>query len=192
MNMNARTKKHIIGIDPGTILMGYGVLACGGKKPELVAMGVLKLDRYKSHYERLRKIYDGVVALINRYEPEALAIEAPFYGKNVQTTLKLGRAQGAAMVAAISQGLTVEEYAPSSIKKAITGSGSASKEQVAALLKHILHIPEEAMMAELDATDGVAVALCHHIHQTSPLPTKSKSANSWADYIRNNPEKVVK
>ncbi|MDO5036002.1 MAG: crossover junction endodeoxyribonuclease RuvC [Porphyromonas sp.] len=190
--MTEQETRHIIGIDPGTVLMGYGVLACQGQKPELVAMGVLRLDRYKSHYERLDRIYEGVSALIARYHPEALAIEAPFYGKNVQTMLKLGRAQGAAMVAAISQGLTVTEYSPSTIKKAITGSGNASKEQVAALIQHMLNIPNESMLDELDATDGVAAALCHHLHLTSPLLNAKGRGGSWSDYIRNNPDKIVR
>lgn len=180
----------IIGIDPGTIVMGYGVLRIQGGKPQLEGMGVLRLDRFKSHYERLLKIQEGVEALIRRYSPDTMALEAPFYGKNIQTTLKLGRAQGAAMVAALKSEINVTEYAPTTIKKVITGQGNASKEQVAAMLQYILKIPQEAMMEQNDATDAVAVALTHHLQLLRPTQIKGKS--SWKEFIRNNPSKVVK
>ncbi|WP_298632131.1 crossover junction endodeoxyribonuclease RuvC [uncultured Porphyromonas sp.] len=180
----------IIGIDPGTIVMGYGVLRIAGNKPTLEAMGILRLDRYKSHYDRLLKIQEAVEALISRYAPTAMALEAPFYGVNVQTTLKLGRAQGAAMVAALKAGVAVTEYAPSTIKRMVTGKGNASKEQVAALLQYMLKIPEEAMMEKNDATDAVAVALTHHLQQLRPH--KSSSSSSWSEYIKRNPDKVKK
>lgn len=182
--------KVIIGIDPGTIFMGYGILNIQGGKPHLEAMGILRLDRFSSHYERLLKIQEGVDALIKRYHPDAMALEAPFFQKNVQTTLKLGRAQGAAMIAALSHSISVCEYSPSTIKKAITGHGNASKEQVATMLQHILCITKDAMMEHLDATDGVAVALTHHIQETSPIPKSSK--DSWADFIKNNPNRIIK
>lgn len=182
--------KIIIGIDPGTIFMGYGILKIQGGKPFLEAMGILRLDRFTSHYDRLLKIQEGTEALIQRYEPDAMALEAPFYHKNVQTTLKLGRAQGAAMVAALSHGISVCEYAPNTIKKAITGRGNASKEQVAMMLQSILKIPQDSMMEHLDATDGVAVALTHHIHETSPFAQTTKG--SWSDFIKQNPDKVRK
>lgn len=179
----------IIGIDPGTIVLGYGVLRTCGRECELLAMGVLKLDRYKSHYERLHKIHEGISALIERYHPEEMAIEAPFYGKNVQSMLKLGRAQGAAIVAATLRDIPVTEYSPSTIKKAITGHGNAAKEQVASMLQGILHIPSESMMSALDATDGVAAAVCHHIHKTNPFASTGKQ--SWADYLSKHPDKVI-
>lgn len=178
----------IIGIDPGTIFMGYGILRIQKGKPHLEAMGILRLDRFTSHYERLLKIQEGVEALINRYHPDAMALEAPFYHKNIQTTLKLGRAQGAAMVAGLKYDLLVHEYSPRSIKKAITGHGDASKEQVANMLQHLLGISKASLMDHLDATDGVAVALTHHIQETSPIAKSTKS--SWGDYIKNNPDKV--
>lgn len=178
----------IIGIDPGTIFMGYGVLRVRDRQAILEAMGILRLDRYTSHYERLLKIQEGVVALIKRYHPQIMALEAPFYQKNVQTTLKLGRAQGAAMTAALSHNIPVTEYTPTTIKKTITGYGFATKEQVALMLQHILKIPNEAMMEHLDATDGVAVALTHHLQDLSPLNKTSKS--SWSDFIKDHPEKV--
>lgn len=180
----------IIGIDPGTIVMGYGVLRVSGNKPALEAMGILRLDRYKSHYSRLLKIQEAVEALITRYAPSAMALEAPFYGVNIQTTLKLGRAQGAAMVAALKASIPVTEYAPSTIKRMVTGKGNASKEQVAALLQYMLKIPAEAMMEKNDATDAVAVALTHHLQQLRPH--KSSGSSSWSEYIKRNPDKVKK
>lgn len=180
----------IIGIDPGTIVMGYGVLKVSGNKPALEAMGILRLDRYKSHYSRLLKIQEAVEALITRYAPSAMALEAPFYGVNIQTTLKLGRAQGAAMVAALKAGIPVTEYAPSTIKRMVTGKGNASKEQVASLLQYMLKIPAEAMMEKNDATDAVAVALTHHLQQLRPH--KSSGSSSWSEYIKRNPDKVKK
>lgn len=181
-------QKTIIGIDPGTILTGYGILRCHGSQAEMVAMGVLQLGKMESHYRRLQEIYRGVGALIRRYRPDELAIEAPFYGKNVQTMLKLGRAQGVAIAAALESDLPITEYAPKEVKRAITGNGAASKEQVADLLRRMLKIPQESMLPQLDATDGLAVAFCHYIQLTSPLPRSS--AGSWKDYIKNHPEKV--
>lgn len=169
--------------------MGYGILAVSGTgELSLLAMGVLKLNALESHYERLHKIYDAIQALIRRYHPTDLAIEAPFYGKNVQSMLKLGRAQGAAIVAAKSANLPVTEYPPSTIKRAIIGRGNASKEQVSLLLQKQLSIPEESLLTALDATDAVAVALCHHIQETSPV-AHSKSG-SWADFVRKNPGRI--
>ena len=135
----------IIGIDPGTNVMGYGVLRIAGNKPELLAMGVLQLNKYDSHYLRLRRIFERVIGLIEQYLPDEMAIEAPFFGKNVQSMLKLGRAQGVAMAAALSRDIPITEYAPLKIKMSITGNGSATKEQVAAMLQRILHIRQENM-----------------------------------------------
>lgn len=187
--MSTSTPQIIIGVDPGTIVMGYGILSVSERgELSLLAMGVLKLDALESHYERLHRIFDGVQALIRRYHPTTLAIEAPFYGKNVQSMLKLGRAQGSAIVAAKSAGLPVTEYPPSTIKRAITGRGNASKEQVSLFLQKQLNIPAEALLNALDATDAVAVAVCHHISSTSPLH-RSKSG-SWADFVRKNPNRI--
>lgn len=191
------THQVIIGVDPGTIVMGYGILEVGRgvshKEKALLAMGVLKLDKWTSHYDRLLKIYDGVSALIRRYKPSALAIEAPFYGKNVQSMLKLGRGQGAAIIAAKNAGIPVIEYSPSTIKKAITGRGNASKEQVKLFLQKELQIPENAFLDALDATDAVAVALCHHLSPTLPTVSAGRSKAkgvSWADFIKQNPDKI--
>lgn len=181
-------ERIILGIDPGSNVMGYGVLRVVNNKPQLLVMGVLQLNKFDDYYLRLRRIFERVISLIDQYHPDELAIEAPFFGKNVQSMLKLGRAQGVAMAAALSRDLPVTEYAPLKIKMAITGTGAASKEQVAAMLQKILHIPQENMLPQLDATDGLAAALCHFYQ--SNRPTLEKSYSSWKDYIAKNPSKV--
>lgn len=185
------TKDRIIlGIDPGTIVMGYGVLMVETRKPKLMTMGVLSLDRYADHYVRLRRIYERVLTLIDEYHPDELAIEAPFFGKNVQSMLKLGRAQGAAIAAALNRDIPIFEYAPLKIKMAITGNGKAAKEQVAGMLQHILHIADENMLPQLDATDGLAAAFCHYLQTDRPVQEKSYSG--WKDFIAKNPNKIRK
>lgn len=182
----------IIGVDPGTIVMGYGILARQGRRMRLIGMGVLRLDRCESYYLRLRKVHEGVSELIERYHPDRMAIEAPFYGKNVQSMLKLGRAQGAAIVAAQLADLPVAEYPPSTIKQIVTGNGSASKQQVAYYLRHMLSIPEQAMMDALDATDAVAAAVCHVLSSSGRAIGAGGRASSWKDFVRNHPDKIVK
>ncbi|MBD5186903.1 MAG: crossover junction endodeoxyribonuclease RuvC [Bacteroidales bacterium] len=182
-------ERIIMGIDPGTNVMGYGVLGVNGKKPEVIVMGVIKLNRFESHYLRLNKIYERVSGLVAQYLPDELAIEAPFFGKNVQSMLKLGRAQGVAMAAALSRDIPIAEYAPLSIKQAVTGSGAASKEQVANMLKHILKIPEEKMPHLLDATDALAAALTH-FYETGK-PAIAKGPKSWADFLAKNPDRIA-
>lgn len=179
----------ILGIDPGTNVMGYGLLKITNNKPEMLAMGILQLNKYEDHYLRLRKIFDRTLGLIEEYLPDELAIEAPFFGKNVQSMLKLGRAQGTAIAAALSRDLPIFEYAPLKIKMAITGNGRASKEQVSDMLQRLLKIPKETMLPQLDATDGLAAALCHYM-QTN-RPQMEKSFTSWKDYIAKNPKKIV-
>lgn len=186
--MTSANDRVIIGIDPGTNVMGYGILRIVGNKPEVVALGVIQLNKFESHYLRLRRIFERVLGLIEQYLPDEMAIEAPFFGKNVQSMLKLGRAQGVAMAAALSRDIPITEYAPLKIKMSITGNGAASKEQVAAMLQRILHIPDENMLPQLDATDGLAAALCH-FYQTN-RPQVAKSYNSWKDFISKNPDKV--
>ncbi|MDH6313880.1 crossover junction endodeoxyribonuclease RuvC [Parabacteroides sp. PFB2-10] len=181
-------ERIILGIDPGTIVMGYGLLKVTGNRPQLIVMGVLQLNKYDDHYLRLRKIFERVSALIEEYHPDELAIEAPFFGKNVQSMLKLGRAQGVAMAAALAKDIPIFEYAPLKIKMAITGNGKAAKEQVAAMLQRILHIPNESMIAELDATDGLAAAVCHYLQANNPV--SDKKYTGWKDYIARNPGKV--
>ena len=180
----------ILGIDPGTIVMGYGVLTIEGNKPKLEAMGILQLNKYEDHYLRLRKIFERVLGLIDQYHPDELAIEAPFFGKNVQSMLKLGRAQGVAMAAALSRDIPITEYAPLKIKMAITGNGQASKEQVADMLQRMLHFPKEDMPTFMDATDGLAAAYCHFLQMGRP--TVEKGYHGWKDFIAKNPDKVKK
>ena len=170
--------------------MGYGVLLVKEKKPRLETMGVLTLDKFEDHYLRLRHIFDRVIQLIDSYHPDVLAIEAPFFGKNVQSMLKLGRAQGVAIAAALHRDIPISEYAPLKIKIAITGNGQASKEQVAGMLQRMLHIPDEYMLPQLDATDGLAAAFCHYL--ASCRPKLEKSYSTWNDYIAKNPSKVRK
>ena len=178
--------KVIIGIDPGTSILGYGVIKVTGKTPEVLAMGVVELKKYNDHYVKLQKIFERVRQLIDTYNPDEMAIEAPFFGKNVQSMLKLGRAQGVAMTAALTRNIPIFEYAPLRIKQAITGRGSASKEQVATMLQHILKFKESPKY--LDATDGLAAAVCHHFQLQSPQ--MEKPVKSWKEFITKNPDKV--
>jgi crossover junction endodeoxyribonuclease RuvC len=178
----------ILGIDPGTTVMGYGLLKVTGNKTELLAMGVLELKKYSNHYLKLQRIFARTLSLIDEYHPDCLAIEAPFFGKNVQSMLKLGRAQGVAMSAALYRDIPITEYAPLKIKMAITGSGSASKEQVADMLRRFLKIPQENMLPQLDATDGLAAAYCHFLQMGRP--SSDKAYSGWKDFISKNPDKV--
>ena len=183
-------ERIIIGIDPGTNVMGYGILRVMGKRPSMLAMGVIKLNKFETHYLRLRRIFDGVQSLINQYLPDEMAIEAPFFGKNVQSMLKLGRAQGVAMAADTTHDVPLTEYDPRKIKMAITGNGAASKEQVQEMLRRILNIPREQLLPELDATDALAAALCHFYETSRPIP--SAGPKSWKEFIAKNPDKVRK
>ncbi len=183
-------ERIIIGIDPGTNVMGYGILRVVGKRPSMLAMGVIKLNKFETHYLRLRRIFDGVQSLINQYLPDEMAIEAPFFGKNVQSMLKLGRAQGVAMAAALTRDIPITEYEPRKIKMAITGNGAASKEQVQEMLRRILNIPREQLLPELDATDALAAALCHFYETSRPIP--SAGPKSWKEFIAKKPDKVRK
>lgn len=178
----------IIGIDPGTNVMGYGVIGISGKKPELIALGVVKLNKYDSHYLRLLRIYERVLGLVEQFLPDEMAIEAPFFGKNVQSMLKLGRAQGVAMAAALSRDIPITEYEPRKIKMAITGNGAASKVQVKEMLRRVLSIPDKDLEIELDATDALAVALCHFYESSRPI--KTTGSKSWKDFVAKNPDRV--
>ncbi len=180
----------ILGIDPGTNVMGYGVLGVKDKKPQLIVMGVIKLSRFTDHYMRLRRIYERISGIVAQHLPDEVAIEAPFFGKNVQSMLKLGRAQGVAMAAALVRDIPITEYAPLSIKQSITGSGSASKEQVARMLKHLLKIPDDKMPDLLDATDALAAALTH-FYETGK-PKLAAGPKNWADFLSKNPDRIVK
>ncbi|MEZ4924574.1 MAG: crossover junction endodeoxyribonuclease RuvC [Crocinitomicaceae bacterium] len=178
--------KIILGIDPGTNIMGYGIIHIQGKKMSLVTLGVIKLNKLTNHADKLLRIQKKVDALILEYKPDEMAIEAPFFGKNVQSMLKLGRAQGVAIGAALNRNVPFEEYSPRKIKQAITGNGNASKEQVASMLMNLLNFKEEPEY--MDSTDGLAVAVCHHFQKGVGEHNKSKSG-SWKAFIANNPER---
>ena len=180
--------KVIMGIDPGTNIMGYAFIGVNGNRARLIAMGVIDLRKCKDMYMKLGEIFTRVQGLINSFLPDELAIEAPFFGKNVQSMLKLGRAQGVAIAAAISRQVPIHEYAPLKIKMAITGNGSASKEQVADMLRRMLNISNEDMPHFMDATDDLGAAFCHFIQRGNPVSEKKFS--SWADFVNKNPGKV--
>jgi crossover junction endodeoxyribonuclease RuvC len=179
-------ERIILGIDPGTNIMGYGVIEAHGKNPVLVTLGITDMRKEKDPYKSLQIIFREVIQLIDSYHPDELAIEAPFYGKNVQSMLKLGRAQGVAIAAALSKDIPIFEYAPRKIKMAITGQGNASKEQVADILERILHFND--ISKNLDATDGLAAAVCHFF-QAKPSGN-TKSFSSWNDFLRKNPDRL--
>jgi len=186
---NKEPKERIIlGIDPGTVVMGYGLLKITKNKPQLMVMGVLDLKKYDDHYLKLQKIFTRTLALIDEYHPDELAIETPFFGKNVQSMLKLGRAQGVAISAALYRDLPITEYAPLKIKMSITGNGNASKEQVSEMLRRYLKIPQENMLPQLDATDGLAAAVCHFFQTNSPQ--QAKKITGWKDFISKNESRV--
>ncbi|HLF46817.1 MAG TPA: crossover junction endodeoxyribonuclease RuvC [Chitinophagaceae bacterium] len=179
--------KIILGIDPGTLMMGYGIIKISGSSITMIEMNVLKLSGKKDNYIRLQLIHKKVEELIKKYKPHEFAIEAPFFGKNVQSMLKLGRAQGVAIAAAISAGLPVTEYSPKKIKQSITGNGNADKEQVWKMLQRMLSLKEEPEY--FDATDALAVAVCHHFQDNQILKTAGK-LKGWNEFILNNPGRV--
>jgi crossover junction endodeoxyribonuclease RuvC len=181
-------ERIIMGIDPGTTVMGYGIISTSGQAVKLVVLGVLALHKYEDHYVKMQRIFERVTQLIDEYKPNEMAIEAPFYGKNVQSMLKLGRAQGTAIAAALARQIPITEYAPRKIKLAITGQGAASKEQVAKILQNLLKIQE--LPTDLDSTDGLAAAMCHFFQ--SACPSGEKAYKSWKDFIGKNPARVRK
>jgi len=176
----------ILGIDPGTNIMGYGLIHQKGSKIELITMGVLKLAGYSNHPMKLKKIFERTLGLIDEYKPDEMSLEAPFFGKNVQSMLKLGRAQGVAMAAGLYRDVPIFEYAPRKIKMAITGRGTASKEQVAAMLTQIMQI--KVQPEYLDATDGLAAAVCHYL-QKNPS-AEGETYTGWKSYVTKNPKRV--
>jgi crossover junction endodeoxyribonuclease RuvC len=181
-------EKVILGIDPGTNIMGYGVIKVTGSKAEMVTMGVIDLRRFGDGYLKLGHIYERVTGIIDSFLPDEMAIEAPFLQKNVQTTLKLGRAQGTAIAAAIQHGVPVHEYAPMKIKMAITGNGAASKEQVAGMLQRILKFDEDALSKFMDATDALGAAYCHFMQMSRPA--SQVNYKGWKDFINKNKARV--
>ncbi|CAL2086226.1 crossover junction endodeoxyribonuclease RuvC [Tenacibaculum finnmarkense genomovar finnmarkense] len=183
-----KTEKIILGVDPGTSIMGFGIIKVVGKKMEFVQMNELVLKKYDNHYIKLKLIFERTIELIDTYHPDEIALEAPFFGKNVQSMLKLGRAQGVAMAAALSRDIPVTEYAPLKIKMAITGSGKASKEQVALMLKSLLNL--KTLPKNLDATDGLAAAVCHHYNSGKVIG--GKNYTGWASFVKQNEKRVKK
>ena len=184
-----KSEKIIMGIDPGTNVMGYGAIRVVGNKAELVVMGVIDMRKESDPYLRLGHIFERVTGIIKEYLPDELAIEAPFFGKNVQSMLKLGRAQGVAIAAAIERDVPIHEYAPMKIKMAITGNGNASKEQVAGMLKRLLKLGEHDMPKFMDATDALAAAYCHFMQMGRP--ESDKHFSSWKDFVNKNQKRVA-
>jgi crossover junction endodeoxyribonuclease RuvC len=202
--MEKQYDRIILGVDPGTQVMGYGIVGILKGKPEVITLGVVRLLKTEDHFLRIRKIFEETVGLIERYHPDELSIEAPFFGKNVQSMLKLGRAQGVAIAAALSRELPVFEYSPKRIKQLITGNGSASKEQVAGMLQQMFRYKETP--SHLDATDGLAAAVSHFFEgnglaaklkdsqkvrpASKKSPAKKKAYTGWESYIAGNPDRV--
>ncbi|MDO4496472.1 MAG: crossover junction endodeoxyribonuclease RuvC [Bacteroidales bacterium] len=199
-----QVEKIILGIDPGTNVMGYGVLQVVDKKPQLIVMGALQLSKMESHYLRLKRIYERVLSLIDQYHPDDLAIESPFVGINPASMIKLCRAQGVAMAAALEREVPIAEYPPAKVKIQIVGNGAASKEQVATMVKKILGLGDEDMDKKFDASDAVAIALAHHYMTSKPealrggngrksvIPKSSGGTKSWNEFIARNADRVHK
>ena len=191
MQQPIHKERIILGIDPGTAVMGYGLVKEIGSKIELISLGVVKMDKIDDHMLKLQRIFEKTVGLIDNYHPDCLAIEAPFYGKNIQVMLKLGRAQGVAMAAALSRNVEITEYSPRKIKQAITGNGNATKQQVAAMLQTLLSFKETPEF--LDATDGLAVAVCHSFQKIpvgKPGSSSKKSYSGWETFVKENTSRV--
>ena len=180
------SEKIILGIDPGTTIMGFGIIKIVGKKMEFIQMNELLLKKYDDHYLKLKLIFERTLELIDTFNPDEIAIEAPFFGKNVQSMLKLGRAQGVAMAAGLSREIPITEYLPKKIKMAITGNGNASKEQVALMLKSLLNL--KTLPKNLDATDGLAAAVCHFYN--AGKITQGKIYSGWGAFVKQNPKKI--
>jgi len=179
-------ERIILGIDPGTTIMGFGLIKVVGKRMEFMQLNELKLNKYSDHYVKLRLIFERTIELIESYHPDEIAIEAPFFGKNVQSMLKLGRAQGVAMAAGLSRQVPITEYSPKKIKMAITGNGNASKEQVAKMLQQTLGLKE--LPKNLDSTDGLAAAVCHFYN--SGKPQGGKSYSGWSAFVKQNEGRI--
>ncbi len=184
----AAKEKIILGIDPGTNVMGYALIVTEGKQYKLLQYGVIHLKKYGSHELKLKKIFERITGILEEFLPDTVALEAPFYGANVQSMLKLGRAQGVAMAAALAREIPITEYSPKKVKQSVTGNGNASKEQVAAMLQTLFKLEEIPKM--LDATDALAVALCHHFHE-GRIQSRGRAAG-WKSFIEENPDRVKK
>ncbi len=190
------TEKIILGVDPGTVVMGYGLVQQKGKELSIIRMGVLKLNKLEDQATRLKTIFERMLEIVETYKPDEMAIEAPFFGKNVQSMLKLGRAQGVAMAAALYRDIPIFEYAPRTIKQTITGNGNASKEQVSRMLQAMLRFEE--MPKYLDATDALAAAVCHYldkgkdVNYTKPKHSRKSASAQWSQFIQENPDRLKK
>ena len=184
--LNMASERIILGIDPGTTIMGYGLIKVVGKKMQFMQLNELQLQKYSDHYIKLKYIFERTVQLIDTYNPDEIAIEAPFFGKNVQSMLKLGRAQGVAMAAGLSREVPITEYSPKKIKIAITGNGNASKEQVTKMLQSLLNL--KSLPKNLDSTDGLAAAVCH-FYNAGKIDI-GKSYTGWAAFVKDNPNKI--
>jgi crossover junction endodeoxyribonuclease RuvC len=177
----------ILGIDPGTNIMGYGVIQVKNNNISIIEMNVLKFEKQKNHMERLKDIFECITAIVEKHHPDSVAIEVPFFGKNVQSMLKLGRAQGVAIAAAMYKNVPVFEYSPRKVKLAITGKGSASKEQVAGMLHHLVEMDKE--QSYLDATDAVGIAICHYLQ--CKHPSSEKSYSNWETFLTKNADRII-
>lgn len=184
-----KDKYRILGVDPGTNFLGYAILEINGKTPSLITMSTLALSHVDESQEKLKRIFEKIDWAIRHFQPQEMSIEQPFYGKNIQSMLKLGRAQGVAMAAAINNNIPMVEYLPKVVKKSVVGNGNASKEQVAAMLGHILGRPIEP--SYYDASDALALAVCH-FYQTNSVLGKGKKHNSWSSFLTENPDRVSK
>ncbi len=176
--------KIILGIDPGTNILGYGLIGITNKKMTLISTGVVRMSKLENHQLKLKKIFESITHLIEEYHPDEVAVEAPFFGKNVQSMLKLGRAQGVAMAASLVKGLPIEEYSPRKVKQSITGNGASSKDQVAKMIQTVLQL--KTLPKELDATDGIAVGICHYFQNAH---IKTRNYTGWKDFLKNNPKR---
>ena len=183
-------EKIILGIDPGTSIMGFGLIKVVNKKMEFLQLNELLLQKYKDPYIKLKLIFDRTIELIDTYHPDEIALEAPFMGKNPQSMLKLGRAQGVAMAAGLSRDIPVTEYAPKKIKMSITGNGNASKEQVAKMLQSLLKL--KTLPKNLDSTDGLAAAVCHFYNSGNSINTSGKNYSGWASFVSQNKSRIKK
>lgn len=195
MEKKAVKEKIILGLDPGTTVMGYGVILVSGSKLTLLQFGVIHLSKYETHELKLKKIFDRVLSLVDEFTPDEVALEAPFFGKNVQSMLKLGRAQGVAMSAALYREVPITEYAPKKVKQSVTGNGNASKEQVAKMLMQLFSIKE--MPKLLDASDALGVAVCHFFQTKNNISSKTGTtsrvkgpSNSWESFVKDNPARL--
>lgn len=190
------SKKVILGVDPGSNVTGYSIVISDRSTVQLVSIGHITMERYDDHYDKLSRIYHRIIALIEEFKPQEIAVEAPFYGKNAQSMLKLGRAQGMAIAAALQSHIPVFEYSAKKVKLSVTGSGNASKEQVAAMLPHIVSSGEVQQLKDsiardhLDATDALAVAICHHMQSNGSVRQTRKKYGSWSAFVKANPGKV--